>query len=206
MQQLIIGEPLYTYLNCRLGSQGIPNANIFFGWAKKLIECLIEIHQRQIVHGDIWPPNILIQENGNPVFIDFGQALFRDLVISGVGVGSGSHVFIPPEGSGSVSSDIYSFGGVLYYLATGQYPPTLIKEMKDIDDLKTEIAESIKVINRPLYEQNCGIVDIIVRCLRHSQHNRHPHAEGVLQDIETFSITQLTQVRQLARKNVEYRA
>ncbi len=187
VQQLIKGDPLNKYL----AEKQKPEADTFFAWATKLIKCLIAIHQRQIVHGDIWPPNILIQKNDSPVFIDFGQALFRDLVINGIGIGSGSHVYIAPEGSGSVSADIYSFGCVLFYLATRNDPPLWVKTTKDIDELKLRISETIERDNPLLYEQNSGIVNIIARCIRYNQHNRIPHAEGVLQDIETFSLIRL---------------
>jgi serine/threonine protein kinase len=188
VQQFIDGQQLDLYLKSEFNTgckfTGIPNASLFLEWARKLIHCLIEIHQRQIVHGDIWPENIIVQPDGKPVFIDFGQSLFRDLIIEGVGVVGGSHPYVAPEGSGSVGADIYSFGGVLYYVATGENPPP---PTQDIDELKTKIADDIQRINNSLYKDNCGVVDIIARCLRYSRHGRVQHAEDVLQDIETFS-------------------
>ena len=190
VQELIEGQRLDDYMESNFPSKqnhsfiGIPKGEIFFEWARNLTRHVIEIHQRQVVHGDIWPENIMVDPSGAPIFIDFGQALFRDLVVAHLGMTKGTHTYVAPEGSGTVSADVYSLGGVLFYLATGQDPP---RNIKDIEELKNKISSDIKKINPPLYDENCGVADIIARCLRFNQHERTPHAEGVLRDIETFS-------------------
>jgi serine/threonine protein kinase len=160
----------------------------FFILAKKLSSNLRQIHQNQVVHGDLWPQNIMINSDNEPIIIDFGQALFRDLVFLPAERATASHAYIPPEGSGFVGADIFSLGCVFYYLATGEDPPMPVE---DIDKLKIQITEKIRKINETLYNKNCGIVDIIARCLRYSQHDRNPHVENVLQDLETFDIDNL---------------
>ncbi len=192
VQELISGEQLGTFMTLKFGSSqkftGIPNADDFLTWSKKLTYCLLNIHQRQIVHGDIWPNNIMVNSKEEAVLIDFGQAIFRELSCGPTGREGASHPFVAPEGSGSVGADIYSLGGVLFYLAAGKNPPIELKQIKDIDELKAMITSDVKHNNSKLYEDNCGVIDVITRCLRYSQHDRIPHAEGLLQDIETFSI------------------
>jgi serine/threonine protein kinase len=188
VQEFVDGKRLDIYMKSKFPSinsdfKGIPDAKCFFLWAKKLVTCLVKIHQMQIVHGDISLNNIMVNFNEEPIFIDFGQALFKDLSNTSVECFA-THPFVAPEKSKSVGADIYSLGGVLFYLATGKFPPEYIQ---DIDELKNLIVKEIKTSNRFLYEENCGIADIIARCLRYSQHDRISHAEGVLQDIETFS-------------------
>jgi serine/threonine protein kinase len=187
VQEHIQGTTLTTYLASVYGQHavfsGVPNAKDFFLWAWQLAEGLLQIHRRQVIHGDIWPANIMVREPSQAVFIDFGQAIFRDLVFDHSKTEGRNSAYIAPEQSRSVGGDIYSLGGVLYFLATGQHP---LSPTEDIDLLKSAVVSAIKKENPDLYRENCGIADIIARCLRHSRHGRIPHAQGLLEDIETF--------------------
>lgn len=164
---------------------GIPTASEFFDWASRLAKTVVEMHRRQVIHGDIRPTNILVSRVGAPVLIALGHALFRDALA----VQSGTNPYLAPEGSGSLGADVYSLGGVLYYLATGDVPPEAKADaaITDIDALKERLADDIRQRNPSLYKENCGIVDIVARCLRYSQVDRTPHIESVRQDIATFS-------------------
>ena len=196
VQEYIEGEKFNSYMKGKFEYdgkfKGISDATIFLEWGKKLATCLLEIHKREVVHGDIHTENIMINQANEPILIDFGQAQFRDAVCNTIGKGIQSFPYVAPEGSGSIGADIFSLGGVLYFLATGEDPPLSIKEIRDIDELKNKIADNIKIRNPNLYQENCGIVDIISRCLRRNKYDlpytdRIRDAEDVLQDIETFS-------------------
>lgn len=193
VQEFVEGLRLDEFVKKEFSSDdnfaGIQNHIEYFELIKKLADGLLQIHQAQIVHGDIWPNNIMINNEKNPVFIDFGQALFRELSGGPFGRPGDSHPYVAPEGSGTVGADIYSLGGVMFYLATGNTPLPLYKNIKDIDVLKDKITEQIKEKNNKLYTTNSGVVDVITRCLRHSQHDRIPHALTLIQDVEIFSTT-----------------
>jgi len=185
VQQLITGAGLDDYLKASHPDNfsGLSSTDQFFSWARQLATALGAIHRRQVVHGDIWPANIRVTESGKPVFIDFGQAVFRDLVFDISQIPGRNRAYMAPEGSRSVSGDIYSIGGVLLFLATGQdpFPP-----IEDIDELKERVARLILDHNPKLYRDNSGIVDVIARCLRFSKHGRIPHTEALLRDVATF--------------------
>src|SRR5437660_157079 len=78
VSEYISGDELGVWLeNYRKENGGPLSAQDFFLMARKLTEALSEIHQAVVVHGDIWPPNIVIREKTEPVFIDFGQSVIR---------------------------------------------------------------------------------------------------------------------------------
>ncbi len=209
VQELIDGDRLDLYMEKMFPSgegdpmfRGIVESACFFDLARKITGSLLQIHQREVIHGDIWPKNLMVNSKGKIVFIDFGQAWFRDLAYDMVGNKVFTHPYCAPERrmpnqKWHISADIYSLGGVLFYLATGKNPP---QPMKDIDAHKNKIASAVKHFNPKLYHENFGVVDVISRCLRYSEHGRTPHAQGVLHDLDTFSsMCEANQTRPLAQ-------
>jgi serine/threonine protein kinase len=190
VQRFVDGHDLPDFLKARYGRRdgsrrvfaGLPTADEFFHWAWPLAVGLNRIHQQQVIHGDIWPENIRVRRSDRaPVYIDFGQAVLRGK-LSPQRAQSRNFAYIAPEPS-SVASDVYSLGGVLYYLATGDEP---FEAMGDIDDLKTRVVNDLIKKNERLYTQNLGIADIISRCLRRNIHDRVPNAAALIDDLETF--------------------
>ena len=93
----------------------------------RILSALQHAHENGIVHRDIKPQNILVNEDGLIKVADFGIARIADtrtLSQSDTVVGS-VHYFSPEQASGGeadVRSDIYSVGVVLYEMLTGRVP------------------------------------------------------------------------------------
>ena len=210
VERYIKGKNLDAYMRRKHHNfKGIPTAKEFFFWAEKLGTSLRQIHREVVVHGDIWPENILVNISGKPVFIDFGQALLRERRSAAAEVSGRNEKYVAPEKVKSVEGDVYSLGGVLFNLATGEDPP---KGIKDIEKLKEHVINSMQARNPRLYRDNCGIADVIARCLRWSRHGRTPNAELVLQDIEVFrspprkpNATKDTKTLQRAASSLDHR-
>jgi serine/threonine protein kinase len=84
-------------------------------------------HARGVVHRDIKPPNIWLNEDGSVKLLDFGIAKFGDTAVTRVGGVVGSVSYMSPEqiaGDDDVDgrSDIFSVGIVLYELLSGKRP------------------------------------------------------------------------------------
>ncbi|WP_370415360.1 serine/threonine-protein kinase [Streptomyces fradiae] len=93
-------------------------------WTREICEGLDAAHQRDVLHHDIKPDNIMITNEGDVKIVDFGLASLADVTQSHTGVGTA--LYKAPErwsGSlGSVRSDLYSVGCVLYEMLTGRPP------------------------------------------------------------------------------------
>jgi Tol biopolymer transport system component/serine/threonine protein kinase len=102
-----------------------------------LCNALTAVHGAQLVHQDVKARNVMQEDSGRVVLMDFGAGL-----PSGDGDAperlSGTPVYMAPEvvlgARPSVASDVYSLGVLLYYLLTGTYPVYA----PDIDDLRRQ--------------------------------------------------------------------
>lgn len=115
-----------------------------FRMAYQLARGLTYLHKQLLVHQDIKSENILIDKEGNVKFSDFGLSMFKDNLTSLV---HPSNTFIPhgtirwlsPQNAkGQIdcarSEDIYSFGVLLWEIATHQTPYNGLSTKSDIMD------------------------------------------------------------------------
>lgn len=94
----------------------------------RLARAVNAAHARGIVHQDIKPANVLMDEAGQPRISDFGIAHLRDLWRKEESPSSGGTLgYMAPEQLGDAcaigpATDTYGLGGVLFFLLTGQAP------------------------------------------------------------------------------------
>jgi len=97
---------------------------------KKMLSAVEFIHHTGILHRDISPDNILVDQTGNPVLIDFGAA--SEQVARATRVLTGRRVvkdgYSPQEfyltgAEQSPSSDLYALGATIYHVIDGKAPP-----------------------------------------------------------------------------------
>ncbi|MDR3612795.1 MAG: serine/threonine-protein kinase [Candidatus Obscuribacterales bacterium] len=107
-------------------------------WAIQLCAILTFMHEQSppIVHRDLTPDNLILQENGLIKIVDFNVAHQVDSSETATVVGK--HAYIPPEqfrGRPCAQSDIYALGGTMFYLLTAQEPePITVARPRDVND------------------------------------------------------------------------
>ncbi|MDA2805191.1 WD40 repeat domain-containing serine/threonine protein kinase [Nocardiopsis suaedae] len=126
--------------------------------ASGLAEALRAIHAAGLVHRDLKPSNVLLCERG-PQVIDFGIARAADATaLTGTGQALGTPGYMAPEqvtgGDAGPLGDIFAFGGVLLYAATGRRPfgggdpmavlDRSVREEPDLSGLEGAVAELVR--------------------------------------------------------------
>jgi serine/threonine protein kinase len=163
------------------------------GVVKQLAAALAAAHERGVVHADLSPSNVLIEETdqGTVVkLVDFGLAQLRDDDLARSENKAAEYVFgtpsyISPEqirGQGAEErSDIYSLGALLYEMLTG-YPPFTSEDlhdlcMKHLQAPPPEPTSPEGPLPRPL-------IDLVVKCLAKTADKRFPSMRDLLAELD----------------------
>jgi TolB-like protein len=99
---------------------------------------LAGLHRRGLVHRDIKPSNVILV-GGVPKLADIGLVS----PVASARTFIGTEGYVPPEGPGAPSADVFALGKVLYELATGldrQEFPQLPPELNRLPDHRTLLA------------------------------------------------------------------
>lgn len=130
--------------------------------AKQIAAGLSHAHQNGIIHRDIKPQNILMNENLTCKITDFGIArAYGDTTLTQTNQMLGTVYYLSPEQArGNVAtaqSDIYSLGILIFEMITGQIPfkgesavaialKHLQEELPDIDKYRENVPQGVKNI------------------------------------------------------------
>ena len=152
------------------------------------IRALEYAHFRGVVHRDFKPANLMLTKQGEAKLMDFGIArdeAEEDLTLPGTALGTPAYMS-PEQVMGervTPSSDVFSFGIVLYQMLTGKRP--------FVDDENVGVMQKIVagpyVRPRAIYPDiPLALQRIIKRCLRKEPSRRYDSTEDLRLDLEKY--------------------
>jgi len=156
-------------------------------WVVQIADALHHAHQQGIVHRDVKPANVLIDNDGNLVLTDFGIAVNEDEVVNQRPSTPGTLVYMSPEQIEAMQTDrrtdIYSLGIVLYQLLTGNRP----YDGESSFEVQNAILEAKPRLPSQLNEQIPETVErMCLKAMAHSPADRYSTAKAFADDLRVF--------------------
>ncbi|MET8092455.1 protein kinase [Micromonospora sp. NPDC005220] len=155
VMEFVAGEPLSK----RIEAAGRLDVTEAMSIVAQAAAALNAAHRGGIVHRDVKPSNLLVQEDGTVVLVDFGVARSTDITsITSTNAVPGTALYMAPEQAAgrpvSGATDIYALGAVTYCCLTGSPPFTgdnpLQVAVRHLDDeppeLPHEIPEAVRAL------------------------------------------------------------
>jgi serine/threonine-protein kinase len=180
--EYVHGETLKDVIR-REGPLPIPQA---IAYAIEIARALGAAHERQIVHRDVKPHNVLLSEEGGAKITDFGIA--RTLTEEGLTMDGrvlGTTDYVSPEQALGQSvtgqSDLYSLGVVLFEMLTGDVP---FHGDSPVAVAMKHVREEVPDIQRLRPEVSAATAAVVERAVSKDLKRRYPDAESMLADLE----------------------
>jgi tRNA A-37 threonylcarbamoyl transferase component Bud32 len=155
---------------------------------EKVARAVAHAHANGILHRDLKPGNVLLDEHGEPLVSDFGLAklLHADVELTQPGQQIGTPAFMAPEqftesaSNATARSDVWSLGALLYVMLTGRLP----FDGRDRDSLAQQVRgvdpPSVRTL-RPSLDR--ALETIVRKCLDKDPARRYDSAAGLADDL-----------------------
>jgi TolB-like protein/Tfp pilus assembly protein PilF len=184
LKQMIHGKPVDLDLILDVGVQ--------------VAEALVASHAKGVIHRDIKPANIFLTTSGQAKVLDFGLAKLTaeaklatatdtgiEESLTAVGVIPGTAVYMAPEQARSEPldsrSDLFSFGVVLYEMATGKKPFSGTNIVTTLDAVLHQKPTPPRALNQGIPSE---LENIIGRAMEKDKAKRYQSAAEMKADLQ----------------------
>ncbi len=180
--ECVDGETLKERIR-RMGRLPIPEA---VAYAIEIARALGAAHARHIVHRDVKPQNVLIDEEGSAKVTDFGIARTLDeegLTADGRVLGTTDYVS-PEQALGQPvtgQSDLYSLGIVLYEMLTGEVP---FKGDNQVAVAMKHVREAVPDVQTTRPEVSAALAAVVETATAKRPEDRYADDAELIADLE----------------------
>lgn len=163
----------------------------------KICDAVQHAHQKGVIHRDLKPGNILLDESGQPKILDFGVARLTDSDLqvttlhTNLGQLIGTIPYMSPEQIAGdpheldTRSDVYALGVLCYQLLTGRLPHDL--RGKTVPDAARTVAEGIPARLSSINSRLRGDLETIVgKAMEKDKERRYQSASDLAEDIRRY--------------------
>jgi len=198
---LVRGIAWTEYERSAVGDEGSagrtgPEARGVLRRFRTICDAVSAAHLRGVIHRDLKPGNILIDENGQPRVLDFGLAklteagelLVESMTRDGQFVGSLPWAS-PEQAAGEVDmldvrSDVYSLGVVLFQALTGTFPYPVEGNWRAVADAIANTTPAALRTLRPDIDPD--VEKILLTCLEKEPARRYQSVSQLGEDVRRF--------------------
>ena len=161
----------------------------------KICDAVQHAHQSGVIHRDLKPGNILVDEAGQPKILDFGVARVTDsdtqaTLQTDVGQLVGTLAYMSPEQvladplDIDTRSDVYALGVILYELLAGRLPYEISKRLHEaMRTIREEDPSRLSTIDR---RYRGDVETIVAKALEKDKTRRYASAAELAADITHY--------------------
>jgi tetratricopeptide (TPR) repeat protein/predicted Ser/Thr protein kinase len=183
VMEYVEGENLRQRLQRRMSLEE------FLDLAVQCVEALVAAHDRDIVHCDIKPENIMLTTNGQVKILDFGVAKHlpradQSSTLDRSGTVGGTPAYMSPEvllaQAPDARADIFSLGVVFYETLTGHHPFIASSFVATSDRILHETPAPIHTLNSKVPEQ---LEEFVSKAMAKEPSQRFANASELLETL-----------------------
>jgi serine/threonine protein kinase len=168
---------------------------------REIMVGLRHAHDKGIIHCDLKPANVLLDQDGRPRLADFGQARLPNERSPALG----TWFYMAPEQADTLAPpdarwDVYALGAILYCMLTGEPPfkdleaAGAINEGRNLEERLKRYRHHVMASERPTGHHKVPGMDrvlrqIIDRCLARDPEKRFPNVQAVLDAFDARALS-----------------